>query len=139
MIVHASLISAILSAVFLCFVVLASGQDDAVLRELDEYVAAQMDQGKIPGLALAVVREDRLNFLKGYATADDNRTLVTRQTPFIIHGNCNYAVIEAGKIDLDAPVQKCIPWFDLADSQAAAAITVRHLLHHTRRALDVHG
>jgi CubicO group peptidase (beta-lactamase class C family) len=38
---------------------------------------------------------------------------------------------EAGKLDLNAPVQTYIPWFRVADEQASAQITVRHLLQHT--------
>ena len=38
---------------------------------------------------------------------------------------------EAGKIHLDAPVQRYIPWFRVADPEASALITVRHLLNQT--------
>jgi len=38
---------------------------------------------------------------------------------------------EAGKIELDAPVQAYLPWFALADKDASTQITVRHLLNQT--------
>jgi CubicO group peptidase (beta-lactamase class C family) len=38
---------------------------------------------------------------------------------------------EAGKLNLDASVQTYIPWFRVADEQASAQITIRHLLQHT--------
>jgi len=38
---------------------------------------------------------------------------------------------EAGKVDLDAPVQRYIPRFRVADPRASALITVRHLLNRT--------
>ncbi len=38
---------------------------------------------------------------------------------------------EAGKVDLDAPVRRYIPWFRVADPEASALITVRHLLNQT--------
>jgi CubicO group peptidase (beta-lactamase class C family) len=34
-------------------------------------------------------------------------------------------------VDLDAPVRRCIPWFRVADPEASALITVRHLLSQT--------
>jgi CubicO group peptidase (beta-lactamase class C family) len=37
-------------------------------------------------------------------------------------------LVEAGKIELDAPVQRYLPWFRVADSVASAHMTVRHLL-----------
>ena len=40
-------------------------------------------------------------------------------------------VAEAGTVDLDAPVQRRIRWFRVADPQASAQITVRHLLNQT--------
>jgi CubicO group peptidase (beta-lactamase class C family) len=39
--------------------------------------------------------------------------------------------VEAGQIELDAPVQRYLPYFRLADEQDAAALTVRHLLNQT--------
>ena len=40
-------------------------------------------------------------------------------------------LVEAGKLELDAPVQRYLPRFRVADAEASARITVRHLLHHT--------
>jgi len=40
-------------------------------------------------------------------------------------------LVEAGKVDLDAPAQRYIPWFSVADKAASARITVRNLLNHT--------
>jgi CubicO group peptidase (beta-lactamase class C family) len=40
-------------------------------------------------------------------------------------------LVDAGKVALDAPVQRYLPQFQLADPDAAARITVRQLLTHT--------
>jgi CubicO group peptidase (beta-lactamase class C family) len=40
-------------------------------------------------------------------------------------------LVEAGKLELDAPVQRYLPWFRVADPEASARITVRHLLNQT--------
>ena len=40
-------------------------------------------------------------------------------------------LVEAGKVELDAPVQRYLPWFCVADPQASAQMTVRHLLNQT--------
>jgi hypothetical protein len=39
--------------------------------------------------------------------------------------------VEAGKVQLDAPVQRYLPWFRVADPVASARITVHDLLYHT--------
>jgi hypothetical protein len=38
-------------------------------------------------------------------------------------------LVEAGKIDLDAPITTYLPWFRTADKAASARITVRSLLN----------
>ena len=40
-------------------------------------------------------------------------------------------LVETGKINLDAPVQRYLSWFRVADEVASAQITVRHLMTHT--------
>src|SRR5262245_42634679 len=70
--------------VFLCLASLSRGQDDAVYRRLDAYVTEQIERCKIPGAALAVVKGNKVVFLEGYGTADNEGTSVTPQTSFII-------------------------------------------------------
>ena len=38
---------------------------------------------------------------------------------------------EQGRVELDAPARRDLPWLRVADSTASAAITVRQLLLHT--------
>ena len=40
-------------------------------------------------------------------------------------------LVDDGRVDLDAPVRRYLPDFRVADEQASARITVRHLLCHT--------
>src|SRR5215207_2984258 len=93
---------------------------------------------RIPGLALGIVEGDRIAYVRGFGTADDSEREVTPQTPFII-GSVSKSLtalavmqlVEANRIVLDAPVQRYLPWFRVADEKASAEITVRHLLNHT--------
>lgn len=93
---------------------------------------------RIPGLALGIAEGDRIAYVRGFGTADDSGREVTPQTPFII-GSVSKSftalavmqLVEAQRIELDAPVQRYLPWFRVADEQASAEITVRHLLNHT--------
>ena len=39
---------------------------------------------KIPGIALGIVNDDSIVYLKGYGIADDNGRTVTPQTPFLL-------------------------------------------------------
>jgi CubicO group peptidase (beta-lactamase class C family) len=116
----------------------AQGAVEDWRRAIDGHVMAQMQQLGIPGAAVGVVRGDRVDYLQGYGIADDDGRPVTPQTPFYIaslsKGITAAAVmqlVEEDKLELDAPVQRYLPWFLLADADAAARLTVRHLLAQT--------
>jgi len=108
------------------------------INAVDAYIANKMRWPRIPGMAVAIVKDDRIAYLKGYGEADPSGRPVTPQTPFIL-GSVTKAftalavmqLVEAGKVELDAPVQKYIPWFRTADAAASAQITVRQLLYQT--------
>jgi len=105
---------------------------------IDAYIDGQMRELRIPGLALGVVQGDQIVHLKGFGVAGPDGRAVTPQTPFQLAslgkpmtGVAVMQLVEAGKIDLDAPVQRYLPAFRIADAAASAQITVRQLLYHT--------
>ncbi|HTE65792.1 MAG TPA: serine hydrolase domain-containing protein, partial [Candidatus Binatia bacterium] len=106
--------------------------------EIESFVRDEMAAQRIPGLALGIVEGDRADYMRGFGTADGSGTEVTPQTPFII-GSVSKSftalavmqLVEANKIELDAPVQRYLPWFRVADEKASTEITVRHLLNQT--------
>src|SRR5690349_3657254 len=92
---------------------------------LDRYLQEQVHSNGIPGLAVAVVRDGRVEHVAGFGTADGHRP-VTGQTPFVlasvskpITATAVMQLVESGKVSLDAPVQHYLPQFDLADHSAA--------------------
>jgi CubicO group peptidase (beta-lactamase class C family) len=105
---------------------------------IDSYIQKEMGELHIPGLALGIVHGDKLVHLESFGEADPSGRAVTPQTPFILASVSKsfsaLAIIqlsEAGKVDLDAPVQRYVPWFRVADKAASNQITVRNLLIHT--------
>jgi CubicO group peptidase (beta-lactamase class C family) len=95
-----------------------------------------MDAQRIPGLALAIVEGSRIVHVRGFGKADDSGRKVTPQTlPFNGSTTKSFTALaimqlrEAGKLQLDAPVQRYLPWWRVADADASARITVRHLLY----------
>jgi CubicO group peptidase (beta-lactamase class C family) len=108
------------------------------LAAIDAYIEEEMGRARIPGLALTIVRGEELLHVRGYGAADPAGTPVSPQTPFLIGSNSKsftalavMQLVESGRLELDAPVQRYLPWFAVADPVAAARITVRHLLYHT--------
>ncbi len=104
---------------------------------LDAFIEGQMAKQGIKGISLAVTSGTEIVYLKGYGTAGEGRPM-TPQTPMYIGsqsksftGLAMAQLVEQGKVRLNDPVQKYIPWFKVADEQASQKITVAHLLHHT--------
>jgi CubicO group peptidase (beta-lactamase class C family) len=114
----------------------SSNQTD--YEAVDQYITTRMRSDHIPGVALAIVKGDQIVYLKGYGRADQSGRPVTPQTPFLIGSITKtftalavMQLVEAGKVELDAPVQRYIPWFRVADPKASAQITVRMLINQT--------
>jgi len=105
---------------------------------IDAYIAAQIEEQRIPGLALGIVQGDQIVHLKGFGLAEVSGRPVTPQTPFILASVSKpmtslavMQLVEQGKLELDAPIQRYLPWFRVADADASGRITVRYLLNHT--------
>jgi CubicO group peptidase (beta-lactamase class C family) len=120
------------------FVMPASASPDPDLASIDAYIENEMRDVHIPGLALGIVHNDEVVHLRGFGEADRAGRAVTPQTPFILASVSKtftavaiMQLVESGKVDLDAPVRRYLPDFRVADENASAQITVRHLLHHT--------
>jgi CubicO group peptidase (beta-lactamase class C family) len=103
--------------------------------QIDAYVNAQVQDARIPGLALGIIHGHQVAHLHGFGAADSTGRAVTPQTPFLLGSTTKsftalaiMQLVEAGKVTLDAPVQRYLPWFHVADPVASSHITVRHLL-----------
>ena len=111
---------------------------DASLRErIDSFVENERRASGIPGIALAVLHVGGAVHLRGFGHDGRGRP-ITADTPFPI-GSLTKSftallvrqAIDAGQLAADAPVQRYLPWFRLADAEASARITLRHLLNQT--------
>jgi CubicO group peptidase (beta-lactamase class C family) len=112
--------------------------DSTPYHSIDAYVEEQVRRLNLPGVSLAIVEGDKIVHLRGFGRARPGGEAPTPQTPFFI-GSVTKSftalavmqLVEAGKIELDAPVRRYLPWFRVADPQASTQITVRHLLNQT--------
>jgi CubicO group peptidase (beta-lactamase class C family) len=107
-------------------------------EKIDNYIKVQMKRLNIPGGAVAILEGDKITHLQGFGKARPGGEAPSPQTPFFI-GSLTKSftalavmqLVEAGKVALDAPIQRYLPWFRVADLQASAQMTVRHLLNQT--------
>jgi CubicO group peptidase (beta-lactamase class C family) len=111
--------------------------DAAMIERVDAFVAEQAAASGIPGVAIAVLQEGRAAHIRGFGH-DGRGHPITGDTPFPI-GSLTKSftallvrqAVDAGRLDADAPVQRYLPWFHVADAQASSRITLRHLLNQT--------
>lgn len=115
-------------------------------KTIDDYVEQQQRRFNIPGISLAIIEGNQIVHFRGFGRAHPGGGAPTLQTPFFI-GSVTKSftalaimqLVEQGKLDLDAPVQRYLPWFCVADAEASASITLRHLLNHTSGLSMVQG
>lgn len=117
-------------------VVTASGQsDDAAAARLVRAMAAQLQESAhLPGLSIAISRNGHVVFAEGFGYADlEARRPVTPATRFrtgsvgkVITATALGKLVEEGRLDLDAPVQRYVPSFPVK----AWPITSRALAGH---------
>lgn len=113
---------------------------------IDEFVNEQMKTLNIPGVALAIVQDGQIQYMQGYGTPSASKGAVTPQTPFMLASVSKsftalaiMQLVESKKLDLDTPIQKYLPWFQLADGQESGNITVRQLLNQTSGFSELDG
>jgi CubicO group peptidase (beta-lactamase class C family) len=97
-----------------------------------------MERLNIPGVSLAIVEGDRIVHMRCFGRARPRGNAPTPQTPFPIASLTKsftalavMQLVESGAVDLDAPIQRYLPWFQVADPRSSAQMTVRHLLNQT--------
>jgi CubicO group peptidase (beta-lactamase class C family) len=119
---------------------LASGGKAAGLdvKAVDALVHEAMTAWCVPGVAVAIVRDGEVVYLKGYGVrAAGTKDQVTPDTLFPI-ASCTKAftttamaiLVDEGKLGWDDPVRRHVPYFHLADPKADALVTLRDLVCH---------
>lgn len=106
--------------------------------DLDHYVAEVMQTFKVPGLAIAIVKDGQVVLAKGYGVRRlGEPTPVDAHTLFGIGSNTKVftatalaLLVEEGKIGWDTPVINYVPWFRMSQPFVTSEMTVRDLLVH---------
>ena len=107
-------------------------------EQIDPLIRQAMQTWNVPGLALAIVKDDQVILEKGYGLREmDKAQSVDEHTLFAIGSNTKAftatalgLLVQEGKLGWDDPVSQYLPWFQLQDPHASALITLRDLLCH---------
>ena len=106
--------------------------------EFDAYVARALKEFDVPGVAVAVVKDGKVVFAKGYGVRKLGDPMpVDDKTLFGIASNskaftaaCLAILVDEGKMKWDDPVIKYLPDFQMYDPYVTREMTVRDLLVH---------
>ncbi|HEU0298196.1 MAG TPA: serine hydrolase domain-containing protein, partial [Longimicrobium sp.] len=117
----------------------ASAGPDVLADSLEPFVRGLVDEGFVPGIAVAVVRRDGPAFVRGFGVRDvRTRQPVMPGTGFYIAsstksftGTLAAVLHQRGVIDLDAPLGRYLPELRMSPPLSADSITLRSLLTHT--------
>src|SRR5687767_5739649 len=127
----------LLALLLFCPALLAQTLEDRI-KEIDAYAAKAGQEWKVPGFAVAVVKDDRVVFVKGYGVRELGKTdPVDKDTLFAVASLTKAftsaalaALVDEGRLRWDDPVTKHLPSFQLYDPYVTRELTVRDLLSH---------
>lgn len=113
---------------------------DGVSTKIDDFIRAEMQTQKIPGMAVAVVKDGKIMLARGYGLANVEHQVPVKPETIFQSGSTGkqftatavMMLVEEGKLSLDDKIAKYFP--DAPDTWSN--ITIRHLLSHTSGMTD---
>jgi CubicO group peptidase (beta-lactamase class C family) len=112
----------------------------AAIAVFDSWCEYTVHSREKPGVSIGIVHDQDLIWAKGYGYADlENKTPATPSTAYriasitkLFTATAILQLRDAGKLQLDDPVEKHLDWFHLDDPfDDSPVITIHHLLTHT--------
>jgi CubicO group peptidase (beta-lactamase class C family) len=132
--------SSILLSLVLLLVLPTAGwaQAPAPLEGLDAWIESEMRRWQIPGLAVAVVKDDSVVYARGFgvrrlgeaARVDEHTLFGVASTTKAMTAAALGMLVDEGRIGWDDPVVTHLPAFQLADPWVTRQVTIRDLLAH---------
>src|SRR5688572_1870204 len=110
----------------------------AQLAAIEKAIDEKRKELGIPGLSIAIVKDDQIIYLKGLGEKDIEKKLPVTADTRVAIGSASTAFTgmlavmgaDDGKLSLDDSPKKFLPYFTLRDQEAAEKITIRDLLAH---------
>jgi D-alanyl-D-alanine carboxypeptidase len=110
-------------------------ETDKLIARVEEIAKEAIEKEGVPGLSIAVAREDEILISKGWGYADAARHVPARdETPYAIGSLTRQftavgilQLVDAGKLALETPLSKLLPAFPVGEHK----VTLEHLLANT--------
>jgi len=124
--------------------ILNGSMGDTLEKKLSPVIELLMEKYDLPGVAVGIVKDDETVYAKafGYNNIETGEPVTIRSLfhmasiskPFV--ATAIMQLVEQGKIDLEAPVLKYLPYFRL-ETGPYKEITIRQMLNHISGMPDV--
>jgi CubicO group peptidase (beta-lactamase class C family) len=129
---------ALLTALFAASCPHGSWAADRQIAAIETAIARGLKDWETPGLAIAIVKDDRVVLAQGYGVRELGRPERPDAHTLFAIGSTSKAFASAAiaslvddrKINLDAPVVQYLPWFKLSDPWVTREVRVRDMLSH---------
>jgi CubicO group peptidase (beta-lactamase class C family) len=109
-----------------------------LLKNIDAYVEKAISDWRIPGLSIAIVKDDKIIYAKGYGVRETGKPEKVDENTLFPIGSITKSFTAAGvgvlvdekKMAWDDAVTKYLPEFQLYDQTLTQSVTMRDLLAH---------
>jgi len=106
--------------------------------KINAHIKKMMKVGEVQGMAVAIIKDNKVLFSKGYGYADvSSRQPVTPKTLFFMASSAKPftamalgLLVDKQHLEWDKPIKEYIPYFKLYDESAAQQMTPRDILCH---------
>lgn len=96
---------------------------------VDRLAAATMESWRLPAMAVAVVKDDKVIYSRGFGVTPDTLFQIA-STSKAFTTTAMAILVDEKKMSWDDPVRKHIPYFRLADACADSLVTLRDIVSH---------
>ncbi|MCM2315802.1 MAG: beta-lactamase family protein, partial [Thermoanaerobaculia bacterium] len=98
------------------------------MPEVDRFIEERMKRHLVPGLAVVAIRNGEVVHRRGFGELDETRPVIIGSLSKAITATAVLQLVDEGRIELDAPMQRYLGETRFSDP-AAASVTVRQLLN----------
>lgn len=107
-------------------------------EEFNDFLLEKMKEWDIPGIAVGIIKDDEIIYASGLGLRDVNNNLEATPNTLFAIGSASKSfttlaigiLVDEGKLDLDTPIKKYMPSFEMHNKYAEEHLTLRDMLCH---------
>lgn len=104
----------------------------------NDFLLEKMKEWNIPGMAVGIINDNEIIYAEGLGLRDIDKNLETTKDTLFAIGSASKSfttlaigiLVDEGKLDLDTPIKKYMPSFELNNKYTEEHLTLRDMLCH---------